>query len=358
MEVTAGPVVFVPVSGPEGAGEYYRCLAVARAMASNVDTREIHFVLSRSANVTRDDRFHYHLLDGSPTHSTKTVCQLFKNLQPAAVIFDSSIRTAQLRYAGEQGARVICLVSRESKRRKLLRPHKLRHIDTVWIVGALLTRQRLGRIERLFTRGWPGKIRFGGVVLPGVGSGVSGSAGRGGYILVVPGGGGGTVDGQPVQKLFSDIAARLGDKLNLPVRFVAGPLSRLPLPDCRNVEAARQLDPDALVDTMRQARVAVLGGGSLLLQGLAIGLPIVALPAGGKDQPRRCANLAKEELVHAPIPSTAGEAAAAAAMLWEDTAAREALEQRVRSSGYTDAGPEIARDILEGCVRPETGHST
>ncbi len=342
------PVVFIPVSGPSGAGEYYRCAAVAEALLALSPGQPIHFILNAEASVHRDERFIYHTTPGTPTHHSDQVIDHLRDLEPAAVVFDSSMRTRQLAAARSTGAVVVAVVSRTSKRRRLLQPLKLRHVDSVWVVGAPRAHQRTRGIERLLTLGWKGRISFGGTVLPPPQEAeLPTTLEDNGYVLVAPGGGGGVVNGQRADQFFSEVALTLARDNELPVLFVPGPLSQAELPANGKLTSIRSLSPGGLRAAISRARLCVVGGGSILGQGLALGKPCISVPAGGRDQPRRIAELARQDLLQEPVDHSVAGIAATATRLWNDAQARARLSRRARVAKYGDSAASIAADILE-----------
>src|SRR6476620_8075684 len=66
-------VLFVPVSGPHGAGELMRCLIVARELRRAEPRIESHFLVSRDAVFRDSVDFAVHDCDDSPTRSTPQV---------------------------------------------------------------------------------------------------------------------------------------------------------------------------------------------------------------------------------------------------------------------------------------------
>lgn len=355
---TAGPILFLPVSGPSGAGEYYRCLAVAQTLAQRMPELQIHFALSREARVERVSGFHYHSLSASPTRDTDGAVTLLDRIRPTVAVFDSTFRTRQLREARRLGARIICLVSRHTKRRRLMTWWKLAYVDEIFVCGELdVTRQQPGPLERLMAGRWSGTLQVVGPILaPGVGHHVSEDrpANAEEYILVAPGGGGGTLRERPAALEFQDIARMLAEEQSIPVRFIAGPLSDIPLREIDGVHQQRSLPPSEMMAAMRDARVCVLGGGSILLQGVAAGRPCVGMPAGGKDQPQRIRDLARLGLVESPQEFDAASVAEVANQLWGDRSRRTALAERITESGVTDANDRVSQAIIAAIeARPE-----
>ena len=337
-------VIFIPVSGSSGAGEYYRCLAIAKNIQNQAPDIAVHFLLAEGAAVERDPRFQYHVLRRSPSMETAAVIDKLRAIHPTAVVFDSSIRTTQLRAAHNLGAHVIIIVSRPAKRRKLLRPHKLRYVQAAWIIGAPAHQQRLRLMERLGTLGWQGELRFAGTILPPeTDNAPEGSIFREPFVLVAPGGGAGARERLAA---FSESAQKLATEHGIPVLYVAGPLSQDPLPDGPNLKAVRSLSPAALAEAMRKAHICLLGGGSILMQGLGLGKPCIAMPAGGRDQPNRIKELAKAKLIITPTNHSADAVTTTVAALWENPVTRQALAARLLESGFQNAGPEMAKSIL------------
>ncbi len=340
------PVVFIPVSGASGAGEYYRCAAIAEALLTISPNLPVHFIISAEASIYRDRRFHYHPIPGSPTHCSIQVIDYLRHPHPAAVVFDSSIRTQQLAAAKSLGAAVIAVVSRSSKRRRLLQPLKLRHIDSAWVIAAPHNHRQRRGIERLLTLGWGGRLSFGGTVLsPPCDKDLPKELAHDTYALVAPGGGGGLIDGERADKKFAEIAWRVSRE-GISVLFVPGPLSQVALPAASRLTAIRSLSPGGLMAAMSHARVCIVGGGSILGQGLALGKPCIPLPAGGRDQPERIAQLIHRGLLQELEDYSAAAVSAEVIRLWRDEESRTNLSCRAKSSEYTDSAAHIARDIL------------
>jgi hypothetical protein len=148
--------LFVPVSGPGGAGEYFRSLAVARALERRWPGCAITFIVSRDAPYARDTPYPVRLVDRSPTYETRAVIDTIERERPDVVIFDSSGRVAQYRRARELGARVVFVSSRATTRRKGFRLRRMRRIDQHWIAQPRILGGDLGAGERLRLRLMPG----------------------------------------------------------------------------------------------------------------------------------------------------------------------------------------------------------
>jgi hypothetical protein len=96
-------LLFVPVSGAFGMGEYARCLNLALAFAARRPDAQIHFVLSAQAPYAKNMPFESTVLPSSPTFHTPQVCELIERIRPDIVVFDNAGRTAQLAAARRSG---------------------------------------------------------------------------------------------------------------------------------------------------------------------------------------------------------------------------------------------------------------
>ena len=73
MHVASPRFLFIPVSGPGGAGEYYRSLAIAAGLKRRWPDCSIRFVLNREAPYATSAPYPVTLLDDSPTRATAAV---------------------------------------------------------------------------------------------------------------------------------------------------------------------------------------------------------------------------------------------------------------------------------------------
>ena len=189
-------LLFIPVSGTYGMGEYARSLAIARAASLRWQHAAIHFILSREAPYAASTPFPATLLASSPTFHSAAVIESIEAWRPDVVIFDNAGRTAQLRAAQRAGARVVYISARPRQRRKAFRWHWMRLIDEHWIAYPEFIAGSLGFLER-FKLGLTGRpvVRYLDVILsralPGQREAVLSRAGcdAGTFVLVVPGGG-------------------------------------------------------------------------------------------------------------------------------------------------------------------------
>ncbi|MGB6352556.1 MAG: hypothetical protein WBF21_01120, partial [Steroidobacteraceae bacterium] len=189
-------ILFVPVSGRFGMGEYARSLAIARAVSRRWPDAAVHFVLSREAPYAAGAPFPSTLLDSSATFHSGAVVKLLEAWRPDVVVFDNAGRTAQLRAARAVGARVVYISARRRQRGKAFRWRWMRLIDEHWIAYPQFIAGPLGFLETLKLRlaGRP-RVRYLDVIMsradPQERAAALARTGcdAGAYVLLVPGGG-------------------------------------------------------------------------------------------------------------------------------------------------------------------------
>ena len=336
-------------------GEYARSLAIAQAAQRQWPRGEMHFALSRQAPYAATVPFAATLLDSSPTFHSRAVARLIESFKPTCVVFDNAGRTAQLRAARRQGARIVFISSRSRQRRKAFRWRWMRLIDEHWIAYPEFIAGNLTWWERFMLKnlGRP-TIRYLDVIMSRSASEHDPMPARlglkpDGYLLVVPGGGTGHPGAQDATQQFLAAANSLAETET--VLFV-GPSAK---GSGRRIAAnarLRRIDslPQAeLAQLMRAARLVISNGGSTLLQAIACGRACVAIPIA-QDQPARI-----QRCVDAGVAVSADLTAAgitrAVQKLLRDEPARLALAKR--ASGLKLAnGIEIALNALAHLTEP------
>src|SRR5450755_3403516 len=126
-------LLFVPVSGAYGMGEYARSLAIAHAVVGRWPDAQVHFVLSAQAPYSATTPFEHTLVPSSPTFHSAEVIACIHRFHPDVVIFDNAGRTAQLRAARISGAAVIYISSRHRQRNRGFRWRWMGMLDEHWI---------------------------------------------------------------------------------------------------------------------------------------------------------------------------------------------------------------------------------
>jgi len=341
-------LLFIPVSGAFGMGEYARSVAIAQASRHRWPDADIHFILSRQAPYAASTPFPATLLAASPTFHSAAVIESIGRFRPDVVIFDNAGRTAQLRAAHRAGARVVYISARSRQRRKAFRASWMRLIDEHWIAYPEFIAGRLKFLERfklsLLRRP---VIRYLDVILSRSGDleqdSILARVGchAGDYVLVVPGGGTGHPRAKDAMAIFLAAAKALADSGIATVFVAPGAASAGPSgPHLRCVDALPQSD---LALLMCSARLIIAYGGSTLLQAIACGGACIAVPIAHDqgERIRRCVDAA----VAVAATLDAANILQTANSLLQNEPLRAALARRAVDLALAD-GVEVAAAAL------------
>jgi len=353
-------ILFVPVSGTYGMGEYARSVAIAHAASRRWQDAAIHFVLSREAPYAADAPFPATLLASSPTFHSKAVIELLERWRPGVVVFDNAGRTAQLRAARRLGARVVYISARPRQRRKAFRWQWMRLIDEHWIAYPEFSAGSLRFFERLKLKlvGRP-VVRYLDVILPRADLGrrrailSRAGCGAGTFVLLVPGGGTGHPGADDAVGRFTAAARTLAAR-GVPTVYVgptsAGADRRTSGGSAATGEAGEPnwhplgpLPQADLAELMRSARLIVANGGSTLLQAIACGGACIAVPIA-RDQIERTRRCVAAGVAVAAALDAAGMVQAADRLL-QNEPQRAALAERAAHLELAD-GVEVAIQAL------------
>jgi hypothetical protein len=358
-ERRAPRILFVPVSGPFGLGEYARSLAIARAASQCWQGASIHFALSREAPYSADVPFPAVLLPSSPTFHSAAVIELLKQLKPDVVVFDNAGRTAQLRAAQAVGARVVYISARRRQRRKAFRWRWMRVIDEHWIAYPEFIAGSVGFFEaaKLRILGRP-RLRFLDVILSradlreraAILARAAVEAGT--FVLVVPGGGTGHPGAENAAAVFMEAARKIAAG-GVPTLYVGpGRAAEVGAGDAVNWHHIGPLPQADLAELMRAARLIIANGGSTLLQAVACGAACIAVPIA-KDQAQRIGRCVAAGAALAASLDAVRIAQAANALLHNEPQ-RAALAGRAAGLRLAD-GVEVALQALGGLLEPAHG---
>lgn len=351
-------VLFIPVSGGEGSGEVERCRLLAQALrervadcvphapdaprpgtaapgtpAGDAPALEIHFLLAARAAgipepVTR--------LPDSPTRAVPEVVAAIAALGPDVVVFDGNARVAALQAARDAGARTVLVSSRPSARDRGLRWPRMARLDEHWLVGADLLgapgwRENLARrrYPHVAVRRYPTLF-----AAPADADAVLARLGLSPpYVVVCPGGGGHAVEGMPADVLFGATAAALA---RAGTRTLA-----LATRDAAPAVEATRLPNAELMALLSRAQAALLGGGSLLVQALALRVPVLTLPLQA-EQAARVAFLRRAGAVQVAESREPAALAAQLRSLRDAPEACEALRRGIDTLGLRNGLEEAA----------------
>ncbi len=318
-------VLFLPVSGPTGYGEYARCLIIAEGLRSADPTLRIAFGISRSAPYFAQCPWPAHALADTPTRDTPGVQALLSETRPRMVIFDSCGRSHQYKTAQRAGIQVGFVSSRPASRKRVFSFSRIGKIDLALLIGDPATQPPgLGLFERIRMRLWGRRLHLvhaGPVFLPATPSAVQALHHQypQGFALFVPGGGG-TGDSTTLAH-FHQAALQFAQVTSVPTLLILGPNTPLTATynPPSNLIQLRALPPQDFINYLAASRIAVTGGGSVLSQSFALGIPSVGVALGASDQQMRVQGLARYPGVRA-APVDSREIAALAVETWEQSA--------------------------------------
>ncbi len=356
-------VLFVPVSGCMGSGEYIRSLLIAKAIKDRWPGSRICFCLSREAPYIDSVPFDVFLTERSATFHVEEINEFMRQNPPDIAIFDNAGRRRQLKCARELGAHTIFLSigGRFRKRLKAFRPWKMACLDEHWIVQPsisfrplsfwekamlkLVKHHKFRRFDVFFS---PPDVDRRGQLEERLG--IAGEP----YILFSPGGGGGRVGDRYSSEIFAEAASRVSVRTGIRCVVVMGPLYPDDLPVFEGVVTLPSLPDYELIDLMSNARLVVCGGGDIVSQSMALGRVCVAATTGAKDQLDRIRKFSGLGLVKY-AETDAGSISDAVTHLVEEEGSFEKIRQRVLDANVENGLPkviEIFENLLAGAKVP------
>jgi ADP-heptose:LPS heptosyltransferase len=297
-------LLFIPVSGPRGMGEYARAIAIATAAVQRWPHVEIRFALSRGAAYAAETPFQATFLPSSPTFHSREVAALIREFRPTIVLFDNAGRTSQLLAAVVGGARTVFISSRPKQRRRAFRLRWMRLLDEHWIAYPQFIAGAPNGLERLklLLLGRP-TVRFLDTVLPQADAALARSAmasfgvHAGEYVLVVPGGGTGHPGALAAPQVVAEAARRIALRSYPTILVGVTPQGAAWCePHAEHLKIAPRLPIAMVGELIRGARLVISNGGDTMLQALACKRPCVAVPIAG-DQAYRIKRCVRGGLV-------------------------------------------------------------
>ncbi|MFN2442176.1 MAG: hypothetical protein ABR517_05785 [Thermoanaerobaculia bacterium] len=339
------------MSGPGGTGEYFRCLVLADAIRQRWPDIELRFVLNRHAGFVTAVPYPVDLIDASPTRSVRGVVDAIERQRPRLVVFDSAGRRAQYRAARRAGARIVYVSSREKARWRGFRWRRMSLVDEHWIVQPDPRLKRLSWLEKLKCRAMP-RVR---VLLldtlfrapeaeefAALSARLGVDDGR--YALFCPGGGGSSGYMGDPGKVYLEAARRFTRESAIPAVCVVGPNARAEALQADGVRTFHALPNSELLSLIEHAMLAVVNGGSLLPQALALGQACVAAPVV-TDQDDRIRRVAQRGAVVAAALDVIA-ISDAALQLARNPGLRAVLQEQARALGLRN-GIDRAMEEVE-----------
>ena len=288
-------VLFIPVSGPEGIGEYMRSLILADAVSAVYSEVEVSFILSKGAPYVDACPYPVHLTDESPTKCTVQVNAILQCVRPTIAIFDCSGRASQYKKAKELDCKVIFISQHKKKRRRAFALNRIGNVDAHCITQFKFVDGDVTWFERikLALARKPAPYFMGPVFSVPSTSLPFSVAER--YVVFSAGGGGHAVNGVKATDVFILAATRWFEQTGEQCHVLLGPNYQGEVLLKAGVVFHRQLPNADLMALMKGSRVAVLGGGDMLSQAVALKIPSIAV-AVAKDQPPRIKAIVKAGL--------------------------------------------------------------
>lgn len=283
-------VLFIPVSGKVGIGEYSRSLIIANELKSQVAEVDIAFILSREAPYAMTCPFSVYQTDLSATKCTKQVTQIMADYKPDVVVFDSSGRAKQLAFAKKLGVKTVFLSYYDKKRTQGLRLNRLSHIDVHFVTQLPIFISSLTRWQHLklkVKRIAPPRC-IGSVFSPITKEHSKKILNQYGlkqkeYFFVSSGSGAHKVlSGAYVSDVFFN-AVKTQASSSMKVVQVFGGLYPKNLPKNENMICLQSLKNDEFIALLAGSKGAIVTGGDTLGQTLSLHIPSVSV-AVAKDQ--------------------------------------------------------------------------
>lgn len=334
-----GSVLFIPVSGGAGSGEVQRCKLLANALAQHSPRATPRFVLAKG---TSSPGWPTTTIAASPTQAVVEVIAAIESLQPDVVVFDGNTRVAALDAARSAGARTVLISSRPSARDRGFRWRRMARLDAHWLIGIDLLVSAPGWRERLARLLFPRVAVRRHATLFANPAALASLLSRLGikspYVVVCPGGRGHRIAGQPAHEIFARVADIVAER-SLPVVAVMAPGTGPAL----HLEALPNAELMAL---LAAADAALLGGGSLLVQALALGTPVLTVPLQ-REQEQRVAWLLQRGYVHTLSDGSADTIADELLALAKDANARQALHDRLLTLGLNNGLDTAVHELAQ-----------
>lgn len=289
-------LLFIPVSSPQGVGEYMRTLQLAHTLKDDYQEGiDIHFILNKHTQYADECPFDTTLLDRSATKETLKVCQFIESFKPDVVVFDCAGRAEQMKAAKKVGAKVVFISQHSKKRAKGIKFNRYNLIDVHWVVQPDFCIQPLSWLEKL-------KLKLLPLAYPkNVGPFTAALAQsqikeslaqynleKNAFFIVNAGSGGHIVNGINCADVYYEAGLAIAQQTSLKGVVIFGPNYTKPLALNDSIICLSGIQGAAFLALLSQARIAVLSAGDTLLQSISLHTPAIAC-AISKDQSHRLA---------------------------------------------------------------------
>lgn len=285
--VSTRRILFIPVTGPKGVGEYHRSLFLAEALMARHANWDIRMVIAKTAPFVDEVPVPIFRTSRSPTLEAEELAVILEEFRPHVAVFDCSGRKRSFRLARRLGAKTIFISNHKRKRSKGFQVLRMRVTDDHWIMQPAFLGTQLKLTERL-KLGWlnlPLPV-FLGPVFPEPEPSPHIPFEK--YFLACPGGGGNPMNVGNSGNEYMNAAKEIADSLNITGVVIAGQNFEGELIADPKLQVHRSLPGHELAGLLAGAQFALVGGGDLLAQAVANCTPSVAAPSA-PDQPQRIA---------------------------------------------------------------------
>jgi hypothetical protein len=330
-----------------------RSLYIAEAAQKRWPRADIRFTVSREAPYAERVPFSTFVTTKSPTKRIGEVNRIVSGFNPGIMIFDCSGRGAQFRHAARLGCKTVFVSQHRRKRRRGFKSSRMRFTDLHWIVQPPFVDGGLTRWEQAKLRffGRP-RVSFIGPVFPPPARPAIDLPDPP-YFFCCAGGGGNRVDGRNSAELFAMEASSVAQSAALRGVMVMGPNYPGNLDSLPGLTLIPKLSGPEVTHVLGAAEFALLGGGDMLGQAVALGVPCVTA-AVAKDQSPRIRSYAREGLCIEATPGRLGQ------MTLEKLTAedRGRLRRRMQAvglrNGLDEALDQLAELVADAGADPST----
>jgi hypothetical protein len=255
-----------------------RSLCLAQHIDERWPSADIRFVVSEQAPYAQRVPFRTYFTPSSPTLHVHEVNQILREFRPDVAVFDCSGRVAQLRCAKSLSCRTVFISHHDRKRSLGFRVRRMPFIDEHWIIHPNPVAAELTVLERVKLRLFDGpQVTFVGPVFAPPRQGPLSSP-PDPYFLASAGGGGNIVNGKSSGEIFANAAREIAQRTGMHGVVVLGPTFAGLAPVADNLTVIPFVDNAELSWLLQHSDFSIVGGGSLLQQALALGVPVVAVP--------------------------------------------------------------------------------
>lgn len=330
-------VLFIPVSGKLGIGEYSRGLIFAGELIRQYQGISVSFIVSCEAPYASSCPYPVFLTSQSPTLCSDEVCDIIERYAPQIVVFVSAGRAKQLKFAKQMGAKTVFVSQHNKKRAQGLNLSRLKYIDLHLVdqypifIAELTAWQRF----KLWLFNKPAPLCVGSVFAQATNDEnaqllAAYGLEKGLYIFVSAGSGAHqTVNGEYVSDLFFEAVKGFASP-SLKVVQVFGSIYPKALPSNEHVVCLPSLENAGFIGLLASSQCALINGGATLGQAMSLQKPCVSVPIA-KDQFQRVTAASQSGFCLSADPNKAAVVNALGRLLLPET--QDAMHDALAQSG-------------------------